>query len=206
MTKSELYNYYRERSKQNLIKTGSAEISGKVLGLVDYLYNNFGIVLLVYRTQASYEEQWELRKKYLSGGNRAARPGESWHNFGRGFDVVEIGDNGQALWQNPNWNIITNAFLNAGFKSGASYGDTNHFEYTKGTTLAHERAKKPGYQKYWEMEKLITGGKDFPETTAPGLPQYVKPRIPKWVFPTAIGATALGIILISYENRKSRSY
>ena len=59
-----------------------------------------------------------------------ARGGQSIHNFGRAFDVVEL-KNGRGLWRNRNWNTIGSFGKRYGFQWGGdwrSFKDYPHFQ------------------------------------------------------------------------------
>ncbi len=62
------------------------------------------------------------------------KPGQSFHNYGLAFDVVEIKD-GTALWDNPNWAKIGALGKTFGFEWGGEWSgfqDLPHFEYPPG--------------------------------------------------------------------------
>ncbi len=74
-----------------------------------------------------------------------ARPGYSWHNFRRAYDVAVVGDDGT-----PRWDDLA-AYKKAGWIGkglgliwGGDFvsvkGDWGHFEYHPGITLAEARA------------------------------------------------------------------
>jgi LAS superfamily LD-carboxypeptidase LdcB len=48
----------------------------------------------------SPEEQQTLYQKYLAGGNKAVAPPMSYHTYGRAFDWVNQGQNGELQWNN----------------------------------------------------------------------------------------------------------
>ena len=63
-----------------------------------------------------------------------ARAGESYHNYGVAFDVVEI-RNGKALWTNPEWPRIGELGIQLGFEWGGNwtrFKDRPHFQMTFG--------------------------------------------------------------------------
>ena len=67
-----------------------------------------------------------------------AKPGQSFHNYGLGFDVVEIKD-GVGLWENTNWAKIGSIGKSFGFEWGGdwtSFKDLPHFQYPKNTSVA----------------------------------------------------------------------
>lgn len=64
-----------------------------------------------------------------------AKAGQSYHNYGLAFDVVEIKD-GKALWSNPNWEKIGQFGEKLGFTWGGRWvgkkNDKPHFQMTFG--------------------------------------------------------------------------
>jgi len=129
---------------------------------VNAVYKETGILLLAYSGQRSYPAQWELRKKYLEGGNRAALPGYSWHNFGRGMDMVPIKVDGSADWKTRDWARIHKIAERFGIENGRSYSDPGHFLQRGDTTLSLQRGMLPGWETYanYEQESGITKQKD----------------------------------------------
>jgi peptidoglycan LD-endopeptidase CwlK len=84
-------------------------------------------------TIRSFEEQAQL---YAQGrtmpGNIVtnADAGQSYHNYGLAFDVVEIDNLGQALYENDNWPLIREVGQMYGFDVIGMW-DPGHFEYRK---------------------------------------------------------------------------
>jgi len=62
-----------------------------------------GFLILIYYGYRDFALQWELRKKYLDGGPRASRPGESFHNYRAAIDFVPINEKGEAVWNSPHY-------------------------------------------------------------------------------------------------------
>lgn len=122
--------------------------------------DELSLLLLVYSGQRSYAEQWELRKKYLEGGPRAAPPGGSYHNFGLAIDVIPVFYDGKPNWELPQsvWTKIQAIANRFGLESGASFGDPGHFKYKSATSLAVLRNSKPGWQQYGVLEKQMGKG------------------------------------------------
>lgn len=84
----------------------------------------------------TFEEQQTIYNKgRIAPGNIVtyAMPGQSYHNYGLAFDVVEIKD-GKALWNNPNWLTIGAIGKRYGFDWGGDWmkPDKPHFEMTFG--------------------------------------------------------------------------
>jgi peptidoglycan L-alanyl-D-glutamate endopeptidase CwlK len=89
---------------------------------------NRGIKLRVTSGFRSFAEQQKLYNQTPKVTN--AEPGESYHNYGLAFDVVEI-SNGQALWNNSRWSEIGNLGKQFGFGWGGdwtSFVDKPHFQ------------------------------------------------------------------------------
>ena len=105
-----------------------------------------------------------------------ARPGESFHNYGLAFDVVEI-KGGAALWDNPRWHEIGQLGKSFGLYWGGdwtSWKDKPHFQSHAGT--AQEAARKLN----------LSPGADV---TTGGTRETLKPAA------AAMGVAALGIVI-----------
>lgn len=108
-----------------------------------------GIKLLVTHAFRSMEEQAELYAKGRSQPGPVvtnARPGYSWHNHRRAYDVVLIED-GRPVWDNPAmYKTAGEAGRALGLAWGGDFGslkgDLGHFEYHPGLTLAQAQAIK----------------------------------------------------------------
>ena len=103
-----------------------------------------GIFLRVTSAYRSYAEQARLYAQGRTAPGQIvtnAQPGESYHNFGLAFDVVEI-RSGQALWQNPRWREIGELGKSYGFAWGGDwkFKDLPHFQDGLGRSLAEWRA------------------------------------------------------------------
>ncbi len=91
------------------------------------------IKLRVTSALRTWEEQTRLYNKGRSApGNKItnAKAGESYHNYGLAFDVVEI-KNGKAIWNNPNWKKIGELGKSLGFEWGGDWVrlvDKPHFQ------------------------------------------------------------------------------
>ena len=71
-----------------------------------------------------------------------AKGGESYHNFGLAFDVVEIQD-GRAIFENPNWNKIGEIGKSFGFEWGGDFTsivDLPHFQESFGLSTSELNA------------------------------------------------------------------
>lgn len=115
-----------------------------------------GIPLLIYSGRRTYSEQWNLRKKYLEGGNLAAQPGFSYHNYGLAIDVVPI-IAGKADWNSSKWQEIGRIGEKHGFVWGGKFNDNPHFQNSKGKNLEALRQQNPGWEQYIELEKKMFG-------------------------------------------------
>jgi LAS superfamily LD-carboxypeptidase LdcB len=76
----------------------------------------------------SPEEQQSLYEKYLAGGNKAVAPPMSYHTYGRAFDWVNQGANGELEWKNDKayefgQNLATKFNLR-----GIGSGDNDHIQ------------------------------------------------------------------------------
>lgn len=75
----------------------------------------------------SFAQQKELYRKYKSGGPKAAQAGSSWHNYATAIDIVVIGKDGQAKWDEGLYTgIVRSAFSSYGLVNEIS-GDSGHF-------------------------------------------------------------------------------
>lgn len=105
-----------------------------------------GHPLLITQTLRTYAEQDAL---YAQGrtapGARVtnARGGESWHNFGRAFDVAFV-VGGAVTWDGP-WEMIGAMGEACGLEWGGRWAhpDRPHFQLTEGLTLAEARILRP---------------------------------------------------------------
>lgn len=117
----------------------------RALQLLDEVWRQLGIKLIIIHTLRTWEEQAALWAKGRGApGPRVtnARPGYSYHNFGLAFDVAIIGKDGKITWTSPHWQLIgeigkeLGLFWGGDFKTLADYG---HFEYRQ-DSLANLRA------------------------------------------------------------------
>lgn len=147
-----------------------------------------GINLYVYETYRPLERQWELRKKYLTTGSpRAAKPGESWHNYYRAGDVVEILPNGKADWNYTNWETIKKLGRMAGLDSGESFGDKPHWQNPGRLSIESLKKTNPGWEKYHKLEQELKAGGASPQSS-PGT--ITPPNVLRGI----LGITALALI------------
>jgi peptidoglycan L-alanyl-D-glutamate endopeptidase CwlK len=106
-----------------------------------------GITLLVTQAYRDMDEQAALYAKGRTEPGRVvtnARPGYSWHNFRRAYDVAVV-DGGQVIWAGPEYvragEIGKSLGLVWGGGFGSIKGDLGHFEYHPGMTLARARSE-----------------------------------------------------------------
>ena len=96
------------------------------------------------RVTSGFRSMAEQQKLYDQGrttpGNviTNAKPGQSFHNYGLGFDVVEI-KGGAALWNNPRWRSIGELGKSFGLYWGGDWNgfkDKPHFQSHSGSAQA----------------------------------------------------------------------
>ncbi|HEY3347637.1 MAG TPA: M15 family metallopeptidase [Nitrospirota bacterium] len=104
-----------------------------------------GIELVVVQSFRSIEEQARL---YAIGrtvpGRKVtnARPGSSWHNFRRAYDVAVMED-GEITWASSKYSEAGEIGKSIGLVWGGDFksvrGDLGHFEYHPGLTIAQAK-------------------------------------------------------------------
>ena len=105
----ETINYLKEKTwdwrTDGRIEKLHPSIRSKVKEFIIKAEQELGINL---RVSSGFRSHSEQNKLYASGRTESgkivthAKAGESYHNYGLAFDVVEI-KNGKAIWNNPNW-------------------------------------------------------------------------------------------------------
>ena len=119
------------------IETLHPSIIGKAKEFIIRAEKELGIKLRVTAALRTWKEQSDLYAKgrTVSGQKVTwAKAGQSYHNYGLAFDVVEIKD-GKALWNNPNWEKIGKLGESIGFVWGGRWKgktDKPHFEMAFG--------------------------------------------------------------------------
>lgn len=118
-------------------------IRERVTAFINKADREFGIKLRI--TSDGHLRSFDKQDELYAQGRTApgkiitnAKAGESYHNYGLAFDLVEIKD-GQALWNNPNWIKIGEIGKSFGFNWGGdwrSFKDYPHFELSNGLNLA----------------------------------------------------------------------
>ncbi|WP_206604260.1 M15 family metallopeptidase [Aquimarina sediminis] len=150
-------NYLKEKTwdiiSDRRINTLHPNIRAKAKEFIVRAEKELGIKLRVTSGLRTWEEQTRLYNKGRSApGKRVtnAKAGQSYHNYGLAFDVVEI-KNGRAIWKNPNWNKIARLGKSLGFEWGGDWRnvDKPHFQMRFGihhTTLAelYQSGQKDG--------------------------------------------------------------
>lgn len=86
---------------------------------------------------------WEINAKVTN-----AQPGDSWHNWGRAFDVVpmQLGLKLVPAWASPWWKKLGEIGKAVGLEWGGAWTkpDTPHFQDMEGPSLAQLKASMPG--------------------------------------------------------------
>ena len=94
-----------------------------------YLYSvQHGMLPLYFSGFRSLDKQYELYKEYQQGGNIAAPPGRSMHNYGRAVDLKILSHDGRgSLGGGLAQFQVYNDELGTGLTWGKSFNDPNHF-------------------------------------------------------------------------------
>jgi peptidoglycan L-alanyl-D-glutamate endopeptidase CwlK len=134
-------NYLKEKTwdivSNRRIDTLHPIIRAKAKEFIIRAEKELGIKLRVTSALRTWEEQTRLYNKGRSDTGKKvtnAKAGESYHNYGLAFDVVEI-KNGKAIWNNPNWKKIGALGKSLGFEWGGDWKkivDKPHFQITYG--------------------------------------------------------------------------
>lgn len=133
-------NYIKEKTwdihTNRRIDTLHPSIIGKVKEFIIRAEKELGIKLRVTAALRTWKEQSDLYAKGRTAPGKVvtwAKAGQSYHNYGLAIDVVEIKD-GQALWNNPNWEKIAQLGESLGFEWGGRWKnkDKPHFQMTFG--------------------------------------------------------------------------
>lgn len=134
-----------DEASEKLINTLHPSIRDKAREFINTAEKE-GIKLRVTSGFRTYEEQDKLYSQgRTSPGSIVtnASAGHSNHNFGTAFDVVQI-INGNADYQNADWDRIGELGKSFGFKWGGDWTsiiDKPHFEMTFGNSTADMRNK-----------------------------------------------------------------
>ncbi len=130
--KMKTWDIYTDRR----INTLHPKIRAKTKEFIIRVEKELGIKLRITSGLRTWEEQTKLYNKgRTSPGKRVtnAKAGQSYHNYGLAFDVVEI-KNGKAIWNNPNWQRIAAIGKSLGFEWGGDwkFTDKPHFQMNFG--------------------------------------------------------------------------
>ncbi len=130
--KMKTWDIYTDRR----INTLHPKIRAKTKEFIIRVEKELGIKLRVTSGLRTWEEQTKLYNRgRTSPGKRVtnAKAGQSYHNYGLAFDVVEI-KNGKAIWNNPNWKRIAAIGKSLGFEWGGDwkFTDKPHFQMNFG--------------------------------------------------------------------------
>ena len=119
-------------------------IARRARGLIAEAEARFDIELRVTSTYRDFEEQARLCE--IVPPVTRAKPGHSWHNWRRAFDVVPVRA-GVCLWDDASlWAEIGSLAPKYGLEWGgswASFPDRPHFQLTDGLRLADLIAMHP---------------------------------------------------------------
>lgn len=108
---------------------------------IDRCEAQLGVQLRITAGLRTFDEQDALYDQGRSTSGKKvtnAKGGESYHNYGLAFDVVEI-RGGQAVWETEHWDAIGALGEECGFEWGGrwdSFPDRPHFQKTFGYTTA----------------------------------------------------------------------
>lgn len=118
-----------------------------------------GMTLLVTQAYRDMDEQAALYAKGRTEPGRVitnARPGYSWHNFRRAYDVAVVAG-GLVRWTGPEYRGAGEIGKSLGLVWGGDFGsirgDLGHFEYHPGITLAEARSGTPSPQPLSRKER-----------------------------------------------------
>ena len=128
------------------IATLHPELRGQAAEFVNRVEQELGITLRVTQGMRTYAEQDAL---YAQGRTTPgdivtnARGGQSNHNFGTAFDVVEVRPNGSINWS-PDWDAIGRVGTDMGLEWGGNWTtfvDRPHFQLDTGLSTADMRGR-----------------------------------------------------------------
>ena len=114
------------------IATLHPDIREDVRVFINMAEKELGIKLRVTSALRTWSEQSKLYNQGRTTPGKIvtnAKAGESYHNYGLAFDVVEI-KNGQPIWNNPKWLAIGALGKRLGFEWGGDwkFKDKPHFQ------------------------------------------------------------------------------
>ena len=137
----------QEKKNQELLSALTPELRSLAQRHLD-LCKGAGIDLLVVQGYRSLQEQAALYEagRGPDGGRKVtnARPGFSWHNFRRAYDLAVV-EGGKIIWNSPKYTEAGKIGKSLGLVWGGDFksvrGDLGHFEYHPGFTLAQARTE-----------------------------------------------------------------
>lgn len=166
--------------------------------------NRQGFLILVYSGYRDFAEQWALRKAYLEGGARAARPGESFHNYRAAIDFVPITPDGKADWNSLHYEMLGKLGEKHGLYWGGRFGDKPHLQDNAVGDVHDLKKQVTGWEKYHAMEEELLKKKGKPsdyDFVTYEIPVYHKRKKKKLLY---IGGTLLLISGLVYVYRRKR--
>lgn len=132
-----------DRFTEERTNTLHPSVRQEVREILWVIYHRYGLHVRItidghFRT---FDEQGVLRYKYEKGGPLAAKPGESYHNYGFAVDVVAISNDGtRALWDDFSVYLkIANVFKEYGWQWGYDLWnkDLPHFQKPSGYSISY---------------------------------------------------------------------
>ena len=137
----------QEKKNREILAALIPELRSLALKHLD-LCREAGIDLLVVQGYRTLQEQAALYEtgRGPDGGSKVtnARPGYSWHNFRRAYDVAVV-EGGKINWNSPKYTEAGKIGKSLGLLWGGDFksvrGDLGHFEYHPGLTLAQARTE-----------------------------------------------------------------
>lgn len=104
-----------------------------------------GIPLVAVSCYRTAEKQAQLYAKGRTAEGKIvtnARPGYSWHNHRRAFDVAVLDAQGNPSWPNDTalWNRIGALGQSVGLSWGGDFGDRPHFDFHPDLTISQAYA------------------------------------------------------------------
>lgn len=120
------------------------EVKELAIKFLDEVERQLRVKLVITHTLRTWEEQAALYAKGRTAPGEIvtnARPGFSWHNFGRAFDVAILEGKSGLTWEGP-WEEIGKVGEELGLVWGGRFkklADRCHFEWHGGESLASLR-------------------------------------------------------------------
>lgn len=130
------------------IRTLHPDVQGYASLFIIRCKEDLGLNVRVTDATRTFAQQDELYAQGRTASGEVvtnAEAGESYHNYGLAFDVVEIRD-GAAIWNNPRWGDIAAIAQEIGFEWGGSwlsFTDKPHFQMTFGYSISQLQNQFP---------------------------------------------------------------